>query len=124
MSVVSIFLLIGLSHWAAHILECEGCKNLAINNTRVVIEGVKYTFGWPIAFTRYLLEVVHKPKTGLTVEQVDAHVDAFFKAKGLPKNAQFLEIRQGEGESKEAFEARILSTIGSKIKDNQPNETK
>lgn len=56
-NLIGIFLLIGLAHWASHIIECDGCRRHAFGFVTVLLEGVIQTFGWPIFAAKYVFRL-------------------------------------------------------------------
>lgn len=60
--VLAIFLLIGVAHWAVHILQCPECKRIIDVNIAFLLEGSHYTFGWPMHFMRHMKALFGKNK--------------------------------------------------------------
>lgn len=93
-SVVTIYLLIGLAHWAAHLLQCDVCRRTIRMNIDLVLDGTVKTFGWPIQAIAYVNDM-RKPR------------------KPLPsmKDLGFVEVSIKPGESAAEFRKRIEDTI-------------
>lgn len=114
MSAITIFVLIGVAHWAAHVMQCQSCRAALSVNAAFALEGVIYVFGWPFHFTDYLVDLFGKPRgTGLTAEEAERiakeRIDAFFN------NAGAVRVTRNPDESDEAFNARIQKTVSETI---------
>lgn len=109
-----IYLLIGASHWAAHTLQCSTCKETVRENVHFLTEGFVKTVGWPVHITMYLLDYFHPRRTGLTEDEVEAHVRERLKGMmGQSDGGMVVEIKQEPGETDEAFNGRIRTTMAA-----------
>lgn len=92
--VILIYLLIGLAHWAGHVMTCRGCQKAVASFGVVVLEGVIKTFGWPIQLAGYIREM---------------------RRQSLPKNMRVVELRQNPGESMADFMNRAAEIAKEEV---------
>jgi hypothetical protein len=118
MSALSIFLMVGLAHWAAHLLQGESCKRTVWSNTTFLLVGAVQLFGWPIHACGYAVDLLtKKAPSSLTIAEAvkigEETATKFVKQKMAEMNGGVgvLEIRQEPNESLEAFHTRIAKTV-------------
>lgn len=108
-----IYALIGVSHWAAHVIQCSKCHEVLHKNVDFLSEGVVSALGWPIHFCTYMVSFFRRPTTGLTPEEVDQHVNARMRELMRDNDGgMVVELKQEPGEADEAFNERIKNTMG------------
>lgn len=95
-SVIIIYLMIGLAHWAAHLIQCSSCHRVAAEAFEGFLEGVVKTCGWPLDLAHYILEAVGKAPQEIHTEMI--------------------ELRPIEGETKEEFYARGKAEVEARMK--------
>jgi hypothetical protein len=67
-NVLIIYLLIGLAHWASHLIICPGCHAAIVGILNIALDGIVKTFGWPMDAVSYFIAAFKKPK--ITIEEV------------------------------------------------------
>lgn len=97
MSFLELFLIIGLAHWASHILECDSCRAWMFGGITFSLEGVVATLGWPFKLLSFLLRYFDKDR------------------RELPRAVNNIVIAQQEGESNEDFRSKTIETINETI---------
>lgn len=126
MNVVEIFLLIGVAHWAAHIIECKECRMAVMGISIFVSQAAVSICGWPLALPKYLAPFFRKgfgpPEAD--VERIVDQVlkEAASKKKGRAKYHGVLTITQRDGETDEAFQTRSMEEMtahANKIRDER-----
>ena len=115
MSMVDIFLLIGVAHWAVHLVECKECRGTLWLNTVFLLQALHCVLGWPLALPTYLAPFFRKV-SGPSSSDVERIVDQVLKEhaeKGSGKYHGVLIITQKEGESEEAFQTRAMDEMAA-----------
>lgn len=111
---IIIYLLIGFGSWAAHVLQCDNCHRVARLNLDMIMEGSAFVFAWPLTLITYISNVIKRPTTGLTFEEVEKQskesVEKFFKAMG----GEMITIDKLPGETEEAFSLRAAKILREK----------
>lgn len=125
-SAFEIYLLIGVSYWATHVLQCRACRATVWGIGILFIEGAYHTFGWPIRCVEEITLHFHRPTTGLTEEQVAAAMQKEFDrvaeslgAEGLGEGGvKFVELQleKIEGESEADFKKRLQTEAKEHIR--------
>ena len=100
-NVITIYLFLGVAYWAAHVIQCEGCKRSIALLTGSFFEGALHVFGWPFLVIEYLL-AFKKPKNE---DEYGPVTEDILK----------MSIVQREGESSEDFQKRIGQLISERI---------
>lgn len=109
-SAITIFLLIGVARWAAHIFECDACQVMVRGNAFFLLEAMTYVFGWPVRVAAYLGTTLGIKEPGPSSEEVDARIkDAVQQAlKGVVGGeVQMIEVKQMPGETNEQVQERL-----------------
>lgn len=57
-AIMTIYFLIGLAHWCAHLTQCDSCKEfcktVVLGSFFFFIEGAPYVIGWPAEVLGYI----------------------------------------------------------------------
>ncbi len=121
MDAITIFILIGAAHWAAHVLGCRSCRAFFLGLGVFILEGVVHVFGWPMHAAQYLVDAFGPKRPGPTKEEIEASfrdaADSLaekLKGAGI-KFGGVVECHQRPDESDEDFEARIQTTLTDAI---------
>ncbi len=107
--IITIYLLIGLAHWASHILGCENCRGTLSSVIVGLLEGAVFVFGWPFTLIQYLLS---RPKPQ---ELKKVSLAAFSSKPGVPET--LFEVEQKPGEDEETFKKRLDALIDEHVAD-------
>lgn len=106
--LVTVYILIGLAHWASHTLGCESCQNVLGGFLKAVLEGTVYVFGWPFTLIQYLVSPRQKQE-----ELKKVQLATFSTKPGAPE--VLFEVEQKSGESDDDFKKRLDSLVDKHI---------
>jgi hypothetical protein len=93
MSLLGIFLLIGVANWAQHIMLCPTCRGLVFSISKGItglfLDGAVHCLGWPFDAIR-----LFKPSSNVQIEEI-----------------AFIDLTRTENESEEDYKKRIAEKI-------------
>lgn len=101
-SAITIFLIIGLGHWASHILQCYGCRVDLVKVMGFFLEGANRVFGWPFFVIAGVVDYFYGPKK----PDQTSFTPLVENSEQLNLDLPVLTLTQNKGESFEEFVAR------------------
>lgn len=119
-NLIVIYILFGVAHWSAHILNCKNCSELVIGNLNFLLEGITRALGWPVFAVMYLRDIFTKPK------QEHANMAQALRElkNSLGGGIIDISVTREENESEESFQTRLSTAIHTQVKEQLSQRSK